>query len=59
MSVTDFLKVWWPYATLFVYLLFYYNTYNHLLITFAEALLHIFIAADSVVGTSLGCRAEI
>ncbi len=34
-------------------------SYNHSLITFAEALLHIFIAAGSVGWTSLGCRAEI
>ncbi len=41
-----------------VFLLFCYNAYNHLLIPFAEAL-HIFIAAGSVGGTSLWCRAEI
>jgi hypothetical protein len=56
------LKVWWPYATLFVYFIFllqYIHSYNHSLITFVEALLHVFIAAGSVGGTSLGCRAEI
>ncbi len=36
-----------------------YNSNNHSLITFAEVLLHFFIAAGSVCGTSLGCRAEI
>jgi hypothetical protein len=50
-------KVWWPYATLFVYffifLLQYIHLYNHSNITFAEVLLHIFIAAGSVGGTSL------
>jgi hypothetical protein len=42
----NFLKVWWPYATLFVYFIFllqYIHSYNHSLITFAEALLHIFV----------------
>jgi len=53
----------------FIYYLFFFlififqlqtiHSYNHPLITFAEALLHIFIAAGSVGGTSLGCRAEI
>jgi len=44
---------------IFLFLLQYIHSYNHSLITFAEALLHIFIAAGSVGGTSLGCRAEI
>ncbi len=44
---------------IFIFLLQYIHSYNHLLITFAEALLHIFMAADSVGGTSLVCRAEI
>jgi hypothetical protein len=35
------------------------HSYKNSLITFAEALLHIFMAAGSVGGTSLGCRAEI
>ena len=43
----------------FIFLLHYIHSYNHSLITFAEALLHIFIAAGSVGGTSLGCRDEI
>jgi hypothetical protein len=36
-----------------------HTLYNHSLITFAEALLNVFIVVGSVVGTSLGCRAEI
>jgi hypothetical protein len=58
-------KVWWPYATLFVFLFFYFSvvtihihSYNHSFITFAEALLHIFIAAGSVGGTSLPWGSE-
>ncbi len=47
------------FLCIFIILLQYIHSYNHLLITFAEALLHIFIAAGSVGGTSLGCRAEI
>ncbi len=58
MGVTDFLKVWWPYATLFVY--FYYSVYiQSFTHNIRWALLHIFIAAGSVSGTSLGGRAEI
>ncbi len=49
-----------PFSSfIFAFLLQYIYSYNHSLITFAEALLHIFIAADSVGWTSLGCRAEI
>jgi hypothetical protein len=44
---------------IFIFLLQYIDSYNHSLITVAEALLHVFIAAGSVGGTSLGCRAEI
>ncbi len=39
---------------IFIFLLQYIHSYNHSLITFAEALLHIFIAAGSVDWTSLG-----
>ncbi len=57
------IKVWWPHATLFVFFIFllqYIHSYNYSRITIAEALLHIFIiAAGSVGGTFLGCRAEI
>ncbi len=42
-----------------IFLLQYIHSYNHSLITFAEALHHIFIAAGLVGGTSKGCRAEI
>jgi hypothetical protein len=48
---------------LFLYILIillqYIHSDNHSLITFAEALLHVFIAAGSVGGTSLGCRFEL
>jgi hypothetical protein len=44
---------------IFICLLQYIHSYNHSRITIAEALLHIFIAAGSVGGTSLGCRDEI
>ncbi len=43
-----------------IIMLQYKHSYNHSLITYAEALLYIFIAAGSVHGqTSLGCQAEI
>jgi hypothetical protein len=38
---------------IFIFLLQYIHSYNHSLITFAEALLHIFIAAGSVHGRNL------
>jgi hypothetical protein len=41
---------------LFIFLLQYIHSYNHSLITFAEALFHIFTAAGSVGGISLGCQ---
>ncbi len=44
---------------IYIFLLQYIHSYNHSLITFAEGLFHIFKAAGSVGGTSLGCRAEI
>ncbi len=44
---------------IFIFLLQYIHSYNHSLITFAGALLHVFIALGSVGGTSLGCQAEI
>jgi hypothetical protein len=43
MTFLRYYKVWWPYATLFEYFIFllhYIHSYNHSLITFAEALLH-------------------
>jgi hypothetical protein len=43
----------------FIFLLDYIHSSNHSLITFAEALFHIFTAAGSVGGTFLGCRADI
>ncbi len=43
----------------FIFLLQHIHSYSHSLITFAEALLHMFIAASSEGGTSLGCRADI
>jgi hypothetical protein len=61
-----YLKVWWPYATLFefIYLYTIHTFIHHSYVnihtsTFAEALLHNFTAVGSVGGTSLGCRAEI
>ncbi len=47
------------FCIFFIFLLQYIHSYNHLLTTFAEVLLHIFIAAGSAGGTFLGCRAEI
>ncbi len=44
---------------IFIFLLQCIHSYNHSLIKFAEALLHIFTPAGSVGETSLGCRAEI
>ncbi len=56
------LKVWWPYATLFVHLVFflqYIHSYNCLFITFTEGHLHIFTAAGSMGGTSMVAEPRI
>ncbi len=42
----------------FIFLSQYIHSYNHSIISFAEAHPHIFTAAGSVGGTSLGCRVE-
>jgi hypothetical protein len=64
VSVPEFLGsdllVWFGglmplFLYIFIFLLQYIHSYYHSLITFAEALLHIFIAAGSVGGTSQIC----
>ncbi len=41
-----FLNVWWVYATLFVYLLFCYNTYIHTIIHSLHLLMSISISSQ-------------
>ncbi len=53
------LKVWWPYATLFVCLFKFFkykHWYKEPFITFAVAHLHIFTDADSVGGLPWGAE---